>query len=90
MFKIVAFLEVLSNGLFHGNNIDINDSNSVRKDVLRNFAKFIGKHLCQSLLFNIVAGLRPATLLKKKLWFRLHVLVMSRRCFRVNLHSIVA
>ena len=28
---------------------------SVRKDVLRNFAKSIGKHLCQSLFFNKVA-----------------------------------
>ena len=35
-----------------------------KKDVLRNFAKFTGKHLCQSLYFNKVAGLRPATLLK--------------------------
>ena len=35
---------------------------SVKKDVLRNFAKFIGKHLCQSLFFIKVAGLRPATL----------------------------
>ena len=34
----------------------------------RNFAKFTGKHLCQSLFFNKVAGLRPAILLKKKLW----------------------
>ena len=25
----------------------------------RNFAKFTGKHLCQSLFFNKVAGLRP-------------------------------
>ena len=32
---------------------------SVRKGVLRNFAKFTGKHLCQSLFFNKVAGLRP-------------------------------
>ena len=31
---------------------------SVRKGVLRNFAKFTGKHLCQSLLFNKVADLR--------------------------------
>ena len=29
-----------------------------RKYVLRNFAKFTGKHLCQSLFFNKVAGLR--------------------------------
>ena len=37
-----------------------------KKRVLRNFAKFTGKHLCQSLFFNKVAGLRPATLLKKE------------------------
>ena len=30
-----------------------------KKGVLRNFAKFTGKHLCQSLFFNKVAGLRP-------------------------------
>ena len=30
-----------------------------KKDVLRNFAKFTRKHLCQRLLFNKVAGLRP-------------------------------
>ena len=48
---------------------------SLRKGVLRNFVKFTGKHLCQSLLFNKVAGLRPATLLKKKLW---------HRCFPIN------
>ena len=41
---------------------------SVRKVVLRHFANFTEKHLCQSLSFNKVAGLRPATLLKKRLW----------------------
>ena len=30
---------------------------SMKKGVLRNFAKFTEKHLCQSLLFNKVAGL---------------------------------
>ena len=30
---------------------------SSRKDALRNFTKFTGKHLCQSLFFNKVAGL---------------------------------
>ena len=30
----------------------------VKKGVLRNFAKFTGKHLCQSLFFDKVAGLR--------------------------------
>ena len=34
------------------------------KDVLRNFAKFTGKHLCQSLFFDKVAGLncRPSSI----------------------------
>ena len=40
---------------------------SVRKDILRNFAKFTGKHPCQRLFFNEVAGLRAATLLKEAL-----------------------
>ena len=38
-----------------------------KKVVLRNFAKFNGKHLYKSLFFNKVAGLYPATLLKKRL-----------------------
>ena len=45
------------------------------KGVLKNFAKFTGKHLSQSLFFNKFAGLRPATLSKKRLW---------HRCFPVN------
>ena len=45
-----------------------------KKGVFRDFAKFTGKHLCQSVFFNKV-GLRPATLLKKRLW---------HRCFPVN------
>ena len=48
-----------------------------RKGFLRNVAKFTGKHLCQSLFFTKVAGLRlrPATLVNKRLW---------HRCFPVN------
>ena len=45
------------------------------KGILRNFAKFTGKYLCQSLFLNKVAGLRPTTLVKKRLW---------HRCFPVN------
>ena len=48
---------------------------SVRKGVLRKFTKYTRKHLCLSLFFNKVAGLRPATLLKKRL---------RRRCFPMN------
>ena len=36
-----------------------------KKGVLKNFAKFTGKHLCQSFFFNKVVSLRPVTLLKK-------------------------
>ena len=48
---------------------------SVRKGVLRNFAKVTEKQLCHSLFLNKVAGLRAVTLLKKRLWYR---------CFLVN------
>ena len=41
----------------------------------RNFAKFTGKHLCQSFFLKQNWGLSPATLLKKRLW---------HRCFQVN------
>ena len=40
------------------------------KGVLRNFAKFTGKHMCQSIFFDKVAGIRPTTLLKKRHWHR--------------------
>ena len=40
------------------------------KKVLWNIAKFTGQHLCQSVFSNIVAGLRTATLLKRRLWHR--------------------
>ena len=38
-----------------------------KKGVLRNFTKFTGKHLCQSLFFNKVAGL--ACNISYKLWY---------------------
>ena len=41
-----------------------------KKDVLKNFAKFKGKHLHQSLFFNKITDLRPAALLKKGLRHR--------------------
>ena len=31
-----------------------------KQGILRNFTKFTGKHLCQTLFFNKVSGLRPA------------------------------
>ena len=46
-----------------------------KKGVLRNFVKLTGKHLCQSLFLNKVAGLRTATVLKK---------ILLHRSFPVN------
>ena len=43
---------------------------SEKRGVLRNFAKFTGKHLRQRFFFNKVTGLRPVTLLQKSLWHR--------------------
>ena len=43
--------------------------------VLRNFVKFMGKHMFMTLFFNKVADLWPGTLLKMRLW---------HRCFSVN------
>ena len=37
-----------------------------KRGALKDFAKFTGKHLYQSLIFNKVAGLMPATLFKKE------------------------
>ena len=51
-----------------------------KKGVLGNFSKFTGKQLCQCLFFNKGAGLRPATLLKKRLW---------HRCFPVNFEKLL-
>ena len=48
---------------------------SVKKGVLKYFAKLTAKRLYQSFFFNKVAGLRPAPLLKKRIW---------HRCFPVN------
>ena len=45
---------------------------SVRKDVLRNIAKFTGKHLCQGLF---MSGPKDCNFIKKRLW---------HWCFPVN------
>ena len=37
------------------------------KGILRYFAKFTGKHLCESFFFNKVAGLRPAKFIEKEI-----------------------
>ena len=49
------------------NNRSSHERRSIKKVVLKTFTNFTGKHLCQSLFFNKVAGLTPASLLKKRL-----------------------
>ena len=51
---------------------------SVRKSVLRNFAKFTGKHLCQGLFFNKVAGL------PKKVFLEISQNSQGNTCARVR------
>ena len=43
----------------------------IKKGVFKNFAKVKGKHLCQRLLFNKVAGLRPNSYIAKKNLFEI-------------------
>ena len=53
----------------------------LEKVVYKNFAKFTGKHLCQSLFFNKVAGLRP-NISKKDLMIinRSHQMCSIKKC----------
>ena len=46
-----------------------------KKGVLRNFTKFTGKHLFQSLFFNKVAGLRPPFYIEHLWWLLLYLLI---------------
>ena len=52
---ILIYCAYFSKGLNNNNDRSSHRRCVVRKGVLRNFAKFTGKHLCQSLFFNIVA-----------------------------------
>ena len=59
----------------------------MKKSVHRNFTKFTGKHLRQSLFFNNVADLSPATLIKKRLrhsWFPVKSAKFLRTLFLQN------
>ena len=57
--KIFTSQEVLKNFKYLGLNFDCNSRPEVfcKKDIFKNFAKFTGKHLCQTPLLNKVAGL---------------------------------
>ena len=74
IFKNAEYFAEFISIQFH-ESIKRQSSRGVKIDDLQNFAKFTRKHLCQSFFFNKFAGLRPATLLKKRLW---------HRCFPLN------
>ena len=52
-----------------------------KKVILKNFAKFTGKHLCQSHFFNKVAGLRPVKKETLALVFSCEFCEISRNTF---------
>ena len=52
--------------------------------VLKNFAIYTRKHLCWSLLFNKVAGLRPAILIKKRLQHKCFLANIGKSFYRVT------
>ena len=58
-------------------------SSSVKKGVRKIFTKFTGKQLCTSLSLNKIAGLRLATLLKRRLRHLFHK-TLQDECF-INL-----
>ena len=73
----------------------------MKRGVLKKFAKFTGQHLSWSFFFNKVAGLRPATLLKKRLWhgcfsvdiakfLRAPILLnICERCFCIGVYNFI-
>ena len=54
----LSYKNGLENIIFRGSRLEA----LCRKGVLRNFAKFTGNNLCQSLFFNKVADLKKETL----------------------------
>ena len=61
-------------------NIDHPIDKSSRTEMFCKKSILTEKHLCQSLFFNKTVRLRPATLLKKRLW---------HRCFPVNFKKLL-
>ena len=81
---VLSFCEDFVSQAYYNTLVDNRNNNAqkqspgcviLKKVFLKISQKFTGKHMCQSLLFNKVAGPRPATLIKKRLW---------HRCFPVN------
>ena len=72
LFKFTILFNNLT-AFFHG-------TCSIKKGVLRNCAKFTGKHQCKRLCFNKVVGLRPVTILKENLLHRKRISCTGLSC----------
>ena len=55
-----------------------------KKDVLKNFPKFTGKHLCWILFFSKVAGLEACNFIKKEIFKNTFLQKISGGCFYMN------
>ena len=80
--KITLILNLNINTICRSSRLEVFCKNVVPE----NFLKFTGKHLCQSLFFNKVAGLQPFKYLR---WYGLLTQLYQKRglwhrCFPVN------
>ena len=87
IFFILTPLEAPENQSFSG-EMEKKQKRLPRRCYIKNvflkfLQKFTGKHMCQSLFLNKVAGLRPAILFKKRLWHR-YIPVNFAKFFRTS------
>ena len=83
-----SFLEIF----WHKHSLTCRNSHhmcSIKKSILRNFAKFTGKHLCQSLFFNKVAGLRTPSLQNTPGRLLLHLIEIKEKKERFKPFSLI-
>ena len=69
-YATLIFCDILLDTLFVGVFRSSHPEVFYKKGVIKNLAKFTGKHLCWSIFFKKVSGHSPATLLKKRLQHR--------------------
>ena len=85
--KTYLILVFLKTGLKHGNLRIVRSSHqryAMKKGVLRNFIKFTGKHLCQSLFFNkiipklstLLIGVFRVSCYQKKIFIKYTIIQM--------------
>ena len=63
--KMTTELQTSELGIIYMRYRSSNQRRSVKKDFLKNFANFTGKHLCWSLYLIKLQAFKPATLLER-------------------------